>query len=240
VRLQAVCYRLLEPVYASNPTSGEGARIHGGRFNPKGTPALYLARSVRTAGLEAAHGFKGRVEPLTLCSYDVDVRDVVDLTTAASRSAAGVKTRELNCAWRYDMSIGVDPPLGKLCESLWLMELPEYWSLPMPAEPAAMTTIWFCGNGVAAFRTGCAPSTRRAACPEISYPGANAAPAATRGRRTTSKSQSPRGTSRGRSRRPASDGWAVLAASISMAPCVAPSPSRLSAGLKTARPDNEA
>ena len=36
-------YRSLNPVFAREPLSGEGARRHGGRFNPKGTPALYCS-----------------------------------------------------------------------------------------------------------------------------------------------------------------------------------------------------
>ena len=46
-------YRALNPVWAAQPFSGEGARSHGGRFNPLGVPALYCSLSPVTAMREA-------------------------------------------------------------------------------------------------------------------------------------------------------------------------------------------
>src|SRR5690606_4555103 len=46
-------YRALNPVYAREPLSGRGAELYGGRFNPKGMPALYASTSVLTALREA-------------------------------------------------------------------------------------------------------------------------------------------------------------------------------------------
>ena len=41
MRFQGILYRALNPMRAREPLSGEGARLYGGRFNPRGTPALY-------------------------------------------------------------------------------------------------------------------------------------------------------------------------------------------------------
>ena len=79
MRFRGTCYRAHDPQWAFSPLSGEGARTHGGRFNPKGVPALYLALTLDGMFLEMAHGFAHRFDPLTVCSYDVDVQDVVDL-----------------------------------------------------------------------------------------------------------------------------------------------------------------
>jgi RES domain-containing protein len=46
-------YRALNPIYAREPLSGRGAELYGGRFNPKGVPALYTSLSVMTALREA-------------------------------------------------------------------------------------------------------------------------------------------------------------------------------------------
>lgn len=59
--------------------------------------------------LEMGHGFARRFEPLTVCSYDVDVDGTVDLTTAASRAAAGVELPDMSCAWAYDLVRGQTP-----------------------------------------------------------------------------------------------------------------------------------
>ena len=75
-------------MWSFSPLSGAGAAIHGGRFNPKGMPALYLSLSIDGAVTEAAQGFAGKLEPLTICLYEVDCDDIVDLSTAESREAA--------------------------------------------------------------------------------------------------------------------------------------------------------
>ena len=44
-------YRIAEEQFARD-LSGEGARIYGGRWNPKGVPMIYTAESVALAALE--------------------------------------------------------------------------------------------------------------------------------------------------------------------------------------------
>lgn len=109
MRWTGVCYRGHDPKWAWSPTSGEGAAAAGGRFNPAGTPALYLALSLEGMLIEMGHGFGHRIDPLTICSYDVDVEDIIDLRTDAGRAAAAVEIEQLSCAWAYDRATGVTP-----------------------------------------------------------------------------------------------------------------------------------
>jgi RES domain-containing protein len=44
-------YRITDPQFADDLT-GEGARLYGGRWNPKGIPLIYTAESVALAALE--------------------------------------------------------------------------------------------------------------------------------------------------------------------------------------------
>ncbi|WP_427832687.1 RES family NAD+ phosphorylase [Agrobacterium pusense] len=53
MKYQGKLYRALNPVYAREPLSGRGAELYGGRFNPKGMPALYTSVTVITALKEA-------------------------------------------------------------------------------------------------------------------------------------------------------------------------------------------
>lgn len=101
-----------------SPTSGEGARIQGGRFNPKGMPALYLSLSAHTCGLEMGHGFNALFPALTLVSYEVDIEDIVDLTSASGRRKAGVVLRDLRCSWRDDLGKGKVPASWKIAGDL--------------------------------------------------------------------------------------------------------------------------
>jgi RES domain-containing protein len=91
VRFKGVCYRGHDPRWAWSPTSGDGAAANGGRFNPIGMPALYLALTLEGMFAEMSHGFGHRFDPLTVCMYDVDVEDVVDLRSEEARAAAGVE-----------------------------------------------------------------------------------------------------------------------------------------------------
>lgn len=109
MRSAGVCYRAHDPRWAFAPTSGEGARSKGGRFNPVGQDALYLALSIEGAVLEASHGFAHRIDPLTICSYDVDVSDITDLRDDAQRKLHGITLNQLGCAWALDRSEGREP-----------------------------------------------------------------------------------------------------------------------------------
>jgi RES domain-containing protein len=118
LRFRAACYRAHDPQWAFSPLSGEGAKLKGGRFNPKGVPALYLALTVQAMITETSHGFSNRFQPLTICTYDVDVGDIVDLRDDAGRNAQGVTLAELSCAWMDDVSAKRVPPSWQVASRL--------------------------------------------------------------------------------------------------------------------------
>lgn len=118
MRFQGTCYRGHDPKWAFSPLSGEGARLKGGRFNPVGQDAIYLSLTIEGMFLEMGHGFAHRFDPLTACSYDVDVSDIVDLSTEGERGKAGVTIEELNCAWALDVAEGREPPSWKIATKL--------------------------------------------------------------------------------------------------------------------------
>jgi RES domain-containing protein len=102
MRYTGLLYRALNPVYAKNPPSGTGARRHGGRFNPKGMPALYTSQSVMTAIREANQ--IGTLQPTTLVAYEADVAPIFDATDAAALEAEAMTTAELAADdWRLAM-----------------------------------------------------------------------------------------------------------------------------------------
>ena len=82
MRYVGFLYRALNPVWASDPLSGEGARRFGGRFNARGIPALYTSLSISTAIREANQ--IGTLQPTTLVSYRADLQPVFDATDAAA------------------------------------------------------------------------------------------------------------------------------------------------------------
>lgn len=99
MRFVGRCYRGHDPAWSFTPLSGEGAARRGGRFNRPGEAALYLSLDVMTAFGECTQGLAQRLQPLTMCEYDVDCEPVADLRTGASRQSHGVTHGELSCAW---------------------------------------------------------------------------------------------------------------------------------------------
>jgi RES domain-containing protein len=118
VRIQQVCYRAHDPRWAFLPLSGDGASAKGGRFNAKGVPALYLSLSVVGALIEMGHSFGHRLDPLTMCSYDVDVEDIIDLTAAPERSMHAVRLADMACPWAYDLAKRRTPASWTLAQRL--------------------------------------------------------------------------------------------------------------------------
>ncbi|MFT4926579.1 MAG: RES domain-containing protein [Phenylobacterium sp.] len=73
-------FRMHNPVWAWSPMSCEGAKRAGGRFNPKGSPALYLGLKVNTCLAEVSAGTSTKLlDPQVLCSYSINIDGLLDL-----------------------------------------------------------------------------------------------------------------------------------------------------------------
>ncbi len=119
MRFQGSAYRAHDPKWSFKPLSGDGAAIHGGRFNPKGTPALYVALDPMTAVMEAAQGFAQKFPPCVLCTNEIDCEDVIiDLRTEADRQSKGVAEKDMACAWFAEAAEGREPPTWRLARKL--------------------------------------------------------------------------------------------------------------------------
>lgn len=118
MRFRGTCYRAHNPAWAFSPLSGDGAAIHGGRFNPKGTLALYLSLDFSTAVLEANQGFAHKIDPCTLCAYDVDCDDIADLRDDAGRKHHTVKLSDMKRAWLALAKAGKTPPSWQIATRL--------------------------------------------------------------------------------------------------------------------------
>jgi RES domain-containing protein len=95
-------FRALNPVHAREPLSGRGAELYGGRFNPKGMPALYTSLSILTALREANQ--VGHLQPTTLVSYQADIATVFDSRDAAALQSEGIGPADLaDPTWRDQM-----------------------------------------------------------------------------------------------------------------------------------------
>ena len=111
-------FRAHDPRWAWDSESGEGARLHGGRFNPRGTPALYLSLTPEGAWAEAQQAFPFKPQPLVICAYQVDCQRIVDLRNPKVRKLAGVSAADLGCAWEEIVARNATPPTHELAKQL--------------------------------------------------------------------------------------------------------------------------
>lgn len=82
---------MVTPAWSHQPTSGEGARQRGGRFNQPGIAALYTSTRSETAVLEYRASLPHR--PGTLIAYEVDHAGILDLVTPGTDEAAAFRSR---------------------------------------------------------------------------------------------------------------------------------------------------
>lgn len=102
MRYDGKLFRALNPIYARGPLSGRGAELYGGRFNPKGMPALYTSLSVMTALREANQ--VGNLQPTTLVSYEAEIDSIFDCRDLAALAAEGMDAASIaDTTWRDQM-----------------------------------------------------------------------------------------------------------------------------------------
>ena len=118
MRFRGIVYRAHNPRWSWPPVSGEGARLHGGRFNRSGVAALYTSSSPVTALREA--GTLGHpLQPLLLCAYEIDAEPVFDSLDSRERDTHAVTDAELSCpGWERDMNRGAVPASQALADRL--------------------------------------------------------------------------------------------------------------------------
>ncbi|HEX3677352.1 MAG TPA: RES domain-containing protein [Sphingomicrobium sp.] len=118
MRFKGQCFRGHDPTWSFSAISGDGAAKAGGRFNRKGEPTLYLALDIVTAINECMQGLTQRLQPLTVCEYDVDCEPIADSRTEAGRKALSIKLDDLACPWLTYLRAGKDAPSWLVADTL--------------------------------------------------------------------------------------------------------------------------
>lgn len=129
-------YRALNPLWARQPLSGDGARLYGGRFNAKGTAALYTSLSIMTAIRESNQA--GTLQPTTLVCYEADLEPVADAADTALLR-------------RYDMT-----PQALAADD-WRLRMIEDGLAPTQRFAGQLAADGFVGLRVRSFARGAAP-----------------------------------------------------------------------------------
>ena len=110
-------YRALNPLWARDPLSGEGAARYGGRFNPVGIPALYCSLSPLTALREANQ--VGDLQPTTLVAYRAAIERVFDGCDDHALLRAGTDAKQLaDPGWREAIRKNGEAPTQQFARRL--------------------------------------------------------------------------------------------------------------------------
>ncbi|MDQ8756983.1 RES domain-containing protein [Sphingosinicella sp. LHD-64] len=113
--LEGRFWRMLSVRWQREPL-GSGSRLTGGRWNAKGSRALYLASDHSAAILEFHRAF---VRPGTLATYEVKAGKIADLTDSLSLRRAAIGNEVLMCDWQTIFAIERRrPPSWDLAERL--------------------------------------------------------------------------------------------------------------------------
>ncbi len=118
MRYTGLAYRAHNPAWAFSPTSGAGAARLGGRFNPVGVEALYASLSDTGAIAEYQQGFPHRPQPTTLCAYEVDCEDIVDLTGLDEQNMRHITLAALASPWESQFEEGITPTTWEIASTL--------------------------------------------------------------------------------------------------------------------------
>lgn len=87
-------WRLVKARHAAIAFNGEGARLEGGRWNPKGLPVVYLSDHPALAALEAYVHLKSAATKMKFLMFEVEIPDGV--------SVQELRAAALPAGWRAE------------------------------------------------------------------------------------------------------------------------------------------
>jgi RES domain-containing protein len=123
-----VLYRVAPEKYALD-LSGEGARLAGGRWNPKLRPALYTSEHPSLALTETLPSFSLEILPLALC--------LVTLTVADDISILNITCEDLPPDWN-----AYPPPASTVAMGKRWLTQGEYAALKVPSTRGPVGKCW--------------------------------------------------------------------------------------------------
>jgi len=127
-------FRIVKRRHAPEAFTGEGARIHGGRWNRPGTPMVYAARTRALAALESLAHFAGAERRIAFVIYEIEIPDALVLSIDPDTLPAGWRTNEpsaitqdLGTAWqREGHSVALAVPSALIPEESCVLFNPEH------------------------------------------------------------------------------------------------------------------
>ncbi|MES2538604.1 MAG: RES family NAD+ phosphorylase [Pseudomonadota bacterium] len=107
--IDTVAYRVHDPRWAFDPTSGAGAGKYGGRANRLGINAIYLSMELETA-LNEYKQLDALMPPALMVSYLIKVESIIDYRGGFTNTWNAL-WQDFYCDWRkMRFNDGIEPP----------------------------------------------------------------------------------------------------------------------------------
>lgn len=131
-------WRIIHIRHQFSPTSGEGARLYGGRWNRPGQPALYLAADPVTA---IAEYYQGLPKPGTLTPYYMEGRRIADLTDGTGQPLDRRIARALAAEWKAEAFLARRDPASWLIADELILAGAEGALVPSVQNPGGRNLV---------------------------------------------------------------------------------------------------
>ena len=127
-------YRIVKHRHAAEAFTGEGARIHGGRWNFPGVPLVYAAQTRSLAAIEALAHFHGAERRIRFVTFEIEIPDRLIAQVDASSLPAGWRTpvissatQEIGSRWqRSGSSVALAVPSVPIPQEFCILLNPEH------------------------------------------------------------------------------------------------------------------
>jgi RES domain-containing protein len=148
---QDTAYRFVPPKFANirDFLSGEGSRITGGRWNPKGLPVVYGSREPETAFAEvfASHRYYklpiAMALPRVVAAFEFAVDTMFDLTGERILDVFGVALERIEAeSWRAARDSGAESTGQAIGRAAWELGL-QGLLVPSAERPGGTNVVLF-------------------------------------------------------------------------------------------------
>lgn len=127
-------FRIVKRRHAAEAFTGEGARLHGGRWNHPGTPIVYAAHTRALAAMETLAHFAGAERRIAFVTFEIEVPgrlatrlDPAQLPKGWRSREPAPSTRDLGTRWqREGLSVALAVPSVLIPQEFCLLLNPEH------------------------------------------------------------------------------------------------------------------
>ena len=127
-------FRIVKRRHAAEAFTGDGARMHGGRWNHPGVPMVYAAQSRALAAIESLAHYHGAERRIAFVTFEIEIPDALvtrlapaDLPKGWRGPEVSAATQDLGSRWqREGGSVALAVPSVPIPEEMCILLNPEH------------------------------------------------------------------------------------------------------------------